>query len=143
MTADPYRTKDLARIHMAKKELGLDDDAYRALIQGTTGKSSSGDLTPRERIKLLQALQQLGAPASTRKVFPGKPNNPPPDKDRLIAKIEAFLADAKRPWAYAHGMAKRMFKREQVQDCDPGELVRIVAALTYDARRREDKASKA
>ena len=143
MTNDPYRTKDLARIHVAKKELGLDDDAYRELLKGTTGKASAADLSSKERFKLLCVLQKLGAPAATRQAYPGRPQKPAPDQARLIEKIEALLADAQRPWAYADGMAKHMFKRESVKDCESGELVRIVAALTYDAKRRAAKATKA
>jgi phage gp16-like protein len=142
MNNDPYRNKDLARIHLAKKELGLDDDAYRELLKGTTGKISSAELSSKERYKLLCALQTLGAPAAAPRAYPGRPLKPSPDKARLIGKIEALLTDAKRPWAYADGMARHMFQRDLVRDCDPGELVRIVAALTYDAKRREAKASK-
>jgi len=52
-----------------------------------------------------------------------------------MGKIEAFLAEAKRSWAYADGMALRMFKVERVEWLDPGQLQKMVAALTYDARR--------
>lgn len=134
MTAEALRNKDLARIHLAKKQLGLDDDAYRALLQGTTGKASAKDLTTQERWKVLQAMQQLGAKAAA-KPFPGRPARQDLDKESLIRKIEAQLAEAKRPWGYAHAIAKRMFQVDQVQWCEPAQLVRIVAALNYDANR--------
>lgn len=139
--ADPYRTKDLARIHLAKKQLGLDDEAYRDILRQTTGKTSSADLSPKERFKLLRTLQELGAKDA--RSYPGKPAKPAPDQKALLAKIEAQLAVAQRPWSYADAMARHMFKREQVGDCEHGELVRLVAALAYDAKRREAKAAKA
>ena len=136
MTAELLRKKDLARIHLAKKELGLDDDSYRALLQGTTGKASSKDLTTQERWRLMQALEKLGAKSAAKsRSYPGKPAIVTADKSALIGKIEAQLADASKPWSYAHGIAKRMFKVDQVQLCDPKQLHSIVAALGFSAKR--------
>ena len=68
--------------------------------------------------------------------YPGRPKNMNDmDKGRLLKKIEALLAEAGRPWNYAHGMARRMFTIERVQWCEPFQLHKIVAALMYDAKR--------
>lgn len=134
MTGDAFRRRDLAKIHLAKKELGLQDDAYRELLKGVTGKTSSADLTATERMELIRSLEKLGA-KSTAKPYPGRPPKPKADVASLTRKIEAQLTEAKRPWAYANAMAKRMFGVEMVQWCDADQLGRIVAALTYDARR--------
>jgi len=136
-TPDPTRSKDLARIHLAKKELGLDDDAYRTLLQGLVKKTSAADLTARERWHVLKALERLGSKSAQAKRFPGRPAIVPLDKAALIGKIEAFLAEARRPWSYVNAIAWRMFKRNLVQDCDADELRRIVAALNYDAKRHD------
>lgn len=133
--ADPRRARDLARIHLAKKELGLDEETYRSLLKTTTGKDSASALGPGERWKVLCELGRLGAKAGARKPYPGKPAIVSADCQALLGKVEAQLAEAKRPWAYAHAMARRMFKKQQVQLCEPDELRRLVAALTYDARR--------
>lgn len=138
---DPRRARDLARIHLAKKELGLNEETYRSLLKSTTGKDSASAMGPGERWKVLLQLGRMGAksgaPAGSEggKPYPGKPTMVPVEAVALISKIEALLADAKRPWAYAHAMAKRMFHQDQVQLCDPDELRRIVAALAYDAKR--------
>ena len=50
---------------------------------------------------------------------------------------------AGRPWGYAHGIAKKMFKIDLVEWCEPNQLWRIVAALEYDRRRREAKGAEA
>jgi len=134
MTPDPRRAKDLARIHLAKKELGLDDDTYRDLLQSLTGQRSAAGLDAKGRWKVMQHLAQAGA-KSARGDHPGKPAIVRTDKAPLISKIEAQLAEAGRPWAYVHAMAKKMFKHDQIQLCDPDQLRRIVAALAYDARR--------
>lgn len=133
-TIDPRRAKDLARIHLAKKELDLDEATYRSLLRATTGKDSASAMGPGERWKVLCELGRLGA-RSAAPSFPGKPNLVPVESVALVSKIEAQLAEAKRPWAYAHAMARRMFGKDQVQHCELEELKKIVAALTYDARR--------
>ena len=141
MTPEAARKKDLARIHLAKKELGLEDEAYRDLLKGTTGRTSSADLSAKERWQVLMAMAKLGAKAAA-EPYPGRPARPRADKEALIGKIEAQLAEAKRPWAYAHAMALRMFKVNQVQWLDADQLHRLVAALAYDAKRQESRSAK-
>ena len=58
-----------------------------------------------------------------------QPDPPPPEKARLLYKIESLLARSDRPWTYANAMAKRMFNLDLIQWCDPDQLRRIVAAL--------------
>lgn len=47
-------------IHVARRQLGLDDDTYRAVLIRVTGKSSSGDMTEAERQAVLQEFERLG-----------------------------------------------------------------------------------
>lgn len=59
--ASEYRRKCLAKIHIAKKELGLSDEGYRSLIDTTVpGKISAADLDDRQLQLLLDRLQTLG-----------------------------------------------------------------------------------
>lgn len=128
------RQANLAKIHIAKKALGLDDDTYRALLARVAGVTSAKDLNPRQVSAVLAEFQRLGwqPPAKP----PSRPApNPASDRKKLIGKIEAQLATAGRPWAYADAMCSRMFKVERVEWCDSDQLQRLVAALVYDARR--------
>jgi hypothetical protein len=50
----------LAAIHVARKQLGLDEDTYRAVALRVTGKSSSKDMSERERGRLLEELRRQG-----------------------------------------------------------------------------------
>ena len=131
------RQRDLARIHLTKKQLGLDDETYRELLHGLTGKSSAAEMNRHERWTIIQEMGRLGA--STSVPPPGKPQAPAPEKARLLYKIESLLAEEERSLGYAHAMAKRMFKVDLIQWCDPDHLRRIVAALVYDARRHESR----
>jgi phage gp16-like protein len=74
---------------------------------------------------------------------PGRPHNiGSPQRGPLLKKVEALLADASRPWAYADGMAKTMFGIEKVALCDEHQLHRLVAALMYDQKRRAQKGTR-
>lgn len=48
--------KLLAKIHIAKKQLGIEDDEYRDILQNATGKRSSALMDEREIIKAIRAL---------------------------------------------------------------------------------------
>lgn len=53
-------TSSTAAIHVAKKQLGLDDDTYRAKLVRITGKPSTKDMTEAERQRVLQVLRNEG-----------------------------------------------------------------------------------
>lgn len=129
------RNAALGKIHIAKKDLGLDDDTYRALLARVAGVTSAKDLNPRQVSAVLAEFQRLGWQAAPAKSQGRKTPRPAPDRQKLVGKIEAQLAEAGRPWAYADAMAERMFKVERVEWCDSDQLQRLVAALVYDARR--------
>ncbi|WP_048646583.1 regulatory protein GemA [Nitratireductor soli] len=50
----------LATIHVAKKELGLDDETYRAVLVRVTGKSSAGEMNEAERQRVVEELRRQG-----------------------------------------------------------------------------------
>ena len=50
----------LAKIHVAKRDLGLDDDTYRDLLERETGKRSAKGLSQAELDKVLAALTRAG-----------------------------------------------------------------------------------
>ncbi|MCY1311309.1 hypothetical protein D9M70_615930 [compost metagenome] len=98
------------------------------------GVESSKDLTPRQVGRVLAELERLGFQPTQAKAGRAKPKAAP-ERGPLVSKIEAFLAEAKRPWSYADAMALRMFQVARVEWCDTDQLHRLVAALTYDAKR--------
>lgn len=50
----------LAAIHVAKKQLGLDDDTYRAVLVRVTGKESAREMSEIERQRVVEALRKRG-----------------------------------------------------------------------------------
>lgn len=133
------RRLQLGRIHQAKKQLDLDDDTYRALLERVTGQRSSADMTTAQRNAVLREFARLGFKAADsaarKRAFPGRPKNT--RSVPMLRKVEALLADSKRPWSYAHAMAKRMFHVNRIEWLHDHQLHKLVAALQADANRKE------
>lgn len=55
----------LAAIHVGKKQLGLDDETYRGLLERVTGKRSAAELSETERTAVVAEMRRQGfTPAS-------------------------------------------------------------------------------
>ncbi|WP_110678760.1 regulatory protein GemA [Salinicola sp. RZ23] len=126
----------LAQIHIAKVQLGLSDDEYRALLGRVAGVSSAKDLTNRNVSAVINELQRLGWQPKPANKAGRKAPRPPRTRATVMRKVEALLADAGRPWAYADGMAQRMFSVERVDWLDDDQLIRLMQGLVIDAKRR-------
>lgn len=50
----------LAAIHVARKQLGLDEDTYRAVLVRVTGKESTRAMSERERVAVVSELRKQG-----------------------------------------------------------------------------------
>lgn len=137
--AKDERRQQLARIHQAKKQLAMDDDTYRSLLLRVGGHSSSADMTTTQRNAVLREFARLGFKADDqakrKRQFPGRPKNV--NDVPMLRKVEALLAEAKRPWSYAHGAAKKMFHVNRVEWLNPDQLHKLIAALQVDANRKE------
>lgn len=54
------RSKLIQLIHIAKTQVGLSDEDYRAVLESTAGKSSCSDMTLFELDEVLKAMKKLG-----------------------------------------------------------------------------------
>jgi len=121
----------------ACRQLGMDEDARRAMMQAVTGKASSGQFTPLDWARVLDHLNKRTGYDNGR-----KPNNPAPDKAALMGKIEAQLADMGLPWHYLtsarHGksMCQRLAGVDALEFATPAGLSKIVAALAYRQKKQ-------
>jgi phage gp16-like protein len=142
IVTDKTRRNELAAIHVAKKQLGMDDDTYRTMLFTLTRKHSARLLDHAERQTVIEHLRRRGfvrVDAARAAAGPhGTKPSVPADRQELVNKLEALLADAARPWNYVRAMASRMFGL-QLEWCSADQLRRLVAALEYDRRRRETR----
>lgn len=137
------RSANLAKIHIAKKQLGMDDATYRAMLRTHGGVASSSELSPAGAAKVLAHLVRCGfKPTTASKAGRARPSVGP-NRKAQVRKIEALLADAGRPWAYADALVKKLFasssKVERIEFCDGRHLAKVIAALAIDAQRRADR----
>lgn len=142
--ADRRRGKSIAAIHVARQQLGMDEETYRDLLErvsATCGDAvrSAAKLTDRQRQAVLDELRRKGAQIKGRPgQYPGKPHNfNSRAMPEMITKIEAQLADMGLSWAYADaigkrqcGIAKVAWVREETQ------LKGIIAALDVEQSKR-------
>lgn len=129
----------LAQIHIARKELALDEDTYRQMIATVTGgKRSCSDCNVAELHKIVQHMKERGFKAKPRKrvaQHPGKPHNL--DAQPMLQKIEALLAELKAPWSYADAIAKRQFGIQRAAWLkEPAQLRALIAALHVELTKR-------
>ncbi|HCL4911154.1 TPA: phage protein GemA/Gp16 family protein [Salmonella enterica subsp. enterica serovar Newport] len=78
------RDKLISTIHVAKRELRLDEDTYKDALHTATGKTSCRDMTQAELSKALAAFQKRGFKVRS------KPQNRALKPSTVTAKIRAI-----------------------------------------------------
>lgn len=142
MQSDDRRKRQLAAIHvMAKKQLHLDEDTYRELLQRVAGVRSAADLCALGRASVMDELRRLAGQGQCRMRnavnLPDAPQNVREEIAGMVGKVGALLAELDKSWNYAHGTAKRMFKVQRVEWLRADQLHRLVAALQISSNRKK------
>ncbi|WEK00620.1 MAG: regulatory protein GemA [Candidatus Sphingomonas phytovorans] len=74
----------IAKVHIAKKDLGLEDDLYRGVLLDVAGKSSAGHCTEAELIRVLKHFEARGFTAKAKKPGPRPADLPFARKARAL-----------------------------------------------------------
>lgn len=134
------RKSIIAKIHIGKNALKMDDDVYRAFLQSTVGKTSCKEMDFAELCTVLQAMRNKGfVPASA--VF----NRPKPAarKEKYLKKISALLINNNLTTTYADGIAKRSFKVDFVHWLEVWQLKKVIQMLeVYNRKQQRDEEQK-
>ena len=144
MTSD-QRKRDLAQIHIAKQQLGMEEDVYRGLLQTIGRVDSSAKLSAEGRQRLLAHFRACGwkpsAPrsngaSSPRKAAEKRPT-PAPENVKLVRRIRAQLISLGRlPNTYADGIAKQAFGIDFYEWCTSEQLWELTNMLTAEQKRK-------
>ena len=118
----------IGTIHIAKKQLGMDEDAYRGFLAGVTGKTSCAAMSSRELWRVVEALKKVGFnPASGTK----KKKNAPSQMGKiralwLNAANSGYLRERseKAIDAYIQRITGRSAK-----ECEPSDLSMVIESL--------------
>lgn len=131
----------MAKIHIAKKELGLDDGTYRDVLWRVTGKRSCKNMLIGELEAVIKDMESRGF---TPKAAPkhGKKPSVVGKRQPLMDKIEAMLTDMGLHWKYAHGMGDKMFGIKRLQWLNDSQLYKLTQALSVHQQREAKKAAK-
>lgn len=124
--SDPRRAL-LAKVHIGKKSLGLDDDTYRALLQRAVGVDSAGSMSVHQLELVLGAMRRAGW-----KDTPTKRQSSP-----LARKIEVMWAELARVGGLRTddlGASLRAFVRrqtgvEQLAWLGPEDATKVLEAV--------------
>ncbi|ROO28232.1 gp16 family protein [Salinisphaera orenii] len=132
------RNATLAKIHIAKKDLALDDAVYREILWTVARVRSAKDLDAHGRDAVLSHFRSRGWKPKVAKRAGKVPHNR--DREPMLRKIEALLTDQGLPWSYADAIAQQMFSVERLAWLrDEQQLRAVIAALDKRRRRIPDR----
>lgn len=135
------RRAALARIHVCKKELGLDEVTYREMLAGITGKDSCAKMTDAQLRAVLDHLSRFVPPhrKKTRANRAPQPGEPGGDLGRdqnmriVYAKARRVLGpDWRRRLT---GLCEKIAGKSAPEWCTNRELVQLMAAVGKIGRR--------
>lgn len=121
------RDKVLARIHILRKERGLDEDTYRDLIERITGQRSLKTVDTNGRKKVMLALQ-----GNSPRKKSGKP---------IVRKVFALWADMCRrgSWKNSDRASLRAFVQRMTGVEDPEWMSVAQANVVIEALKNIDE----
>lgn len=136
---DPHRRALLAKVHLAKKDLGLSDDDYQSVVLTVTGQMSAGTCDTAQLIRLVEHFKSKGFRASPGKAKPGarRPaDHPSARKARAMWISLHQLGAIDNPSEQAlEGFARRQLKVEALQWANQAQCYKLVEALKAIAQR--------
>lgn len=126
----------LARIHIGKKALGLDDETYRDVLERITGQRSSAGLTDAKRRKVIDELVRLG--------WKNAPKGRPRSQKAYVRKIFALWGALKKAgiWRDKRTGSLIKFVREMTGCDDPEWLEYHQASKVIEALKNMQERGK-
>jgi len=132
----------LAKIHIAKKALGLTDEVYRDMLYLHFKVESAAQLDERQATVLLNKFRAKGWQAKSR---PAKPSKSSPvyadGQRRKVLALWITLADAgvvrNRSDLALQAYVKRQIGVDNLKWCDSGQLNRLIESLKQWAARED------
>ena len=130
----------LARVHIAAKEMGLDEETYRDLLERETGQRSAAGLSDGQLERVLAGFRRRGW-------RPGRSGGWRPRSDKpWVRKAYALWGEAKRTGAFRdrRRSALRAFVQRQTDVEDPEWLTpqqaeKVIEALKAMIRRKREE----
>jgi phage gp16-like protein len=127
------RQANLAKIHIAKKQLGMEEDTYRDFLKGLTGKRSAAGMNPREHIKVIAEFEKLGFAKKTNPnrgagkdvELDQRPKSTKNEIESLIRMIKKLVHQVSRANNEPLALRRRLFKFRGVTDLEQLSLEQL------------------
>lgn len=150
LKSQELRKKLLAQIHIAKKDMGLDDDTYRDLIKQATGHRSAGDCTQAQLYDILSVMNEKGGDIKPARRYKkakyiadlekycgaSKPKN---EQESMVFGLWCDICKANKAHnptpAGLRGLCMRTTKKIAPRFCNQSELNKLTEALKAILRR--------
>ena len=89
------RERQVGKVHIAKKQLGLDDETYRGILAEQFNKDSASKLSDRHLTDLIEHFKTLGFKGQPKRgraksTAPARADTPALDREKQIRKIRAL-----------------------------------------------------
>lgn len=158
-------SRQVQAIQAKRCALGVSDELYTEMKR-SVGVKSTCDLNIIQFKELMRRLDGAARRKAKRKTADGKQmtesgriagaewkplhhsarksgmhHKPATDKEAMIRKIEAILAELKLDWAYADGIAKQQTRGqiERLRFCDLDQTRKVLQALCIHQKRKKGK----
>lgn len=134
----PHRRAMIAKVHLASKQLGLDEDTYRSVLFQVTGQMSAADCSEAELTELVEHFKARGFKARPAKK-PGQrtaADHLPARKARAlwISLYHLGAIDNSSEQAL-EAFARRQLKVDALQWADQAQCYKLIEALKAMAER--------
>ncbi len=132
---DPHRRAMIAK----KKQLALEEEDYRLILDRVTGKRSAGDMTAAQLDAALKEMGRLGWQPSRPGGAPGqqnRPTNPAAAKARAMLISLGLLGVIRNPTEAAlNAFARRQIGVDRLSWADQSQVYKLIEALKAIANR--------
>ena len=139
-SAQEIRNNELAQIHIARQQLGMDDDTYRNVLWTVARVRSSRDLDWSGRKRVLDHMKACGFKVRPKRL-PTAHKPLAMTKEAIEAKIALQLKELAQNWPYAYGVGRRIFPQvSRFEFLTPEQLGEVSSALERTIRYRKRQA---
>ncbi|ACA32315.1 protein of unknown function DUF1018 [Histophilus somni 2336] len=135
MQNDSYRKNLIAKVHIGKSQLKMDEETYRTFLMNAVNKTSCKAMSNTELNQVLDLMAQRGAKVWSN--FWGNRPSPAKAKKPYLAKITALLAKHNLTPQYADAIGKKAFGIEFIDWLAVWQLKKVIQMLSvYDNKKK-------
>lgn len=125
----------LAKIHIAKAQLNLDDDQYRNIVRRVTGKDSAAQCRYSQLVDLINEFKSLGWKTEKKKAFRRAPSDGIKKIYALWGELQAAGAIQSTDKTALDAFVKKYTGIDSVQWLQPAQQQKIIEILKQWIKR--------